>query len=284
MTTKSDLAPVKRELVIDLAAKAGIDASDWGDFKGGKEKASVNPKYCYEWAFVEPGKVVVINLWHKALIEDGDLIYQKINMRQRSAQPVNSSSEAVWKRRAEKFDKALQFALSERLPIRAVLCDGKMRDPNDPHAKASSVTKRMLDPAPWAITSYDQTTGEFIVTRGEEPSRFVDQFMVIKPDASPPEKRSQTVQAFARDSRVRKRALERANGKCEWCNVEGFQMANGGIYLETHHIIPLAEGGLNKDTNVTALCPNHHREAHYGKGRERMREELLKSIAAFVQK
>jgi 5-methylcytosine-specific restriction protein A len=66
--------------------------------------------------------------------------------------------------------------------------------------------------------------------------------------------------------------------------VLGFLMADGGIYLETHHVIPLSEGGPDIDSNVAALCPNHHREAHFGKMRNEMRQELLQRLATFAVK
>lgn len=59
-------------------------------------------------------------------------------------------------------------------------------------------------------------------------------------------------------------ALLRANGACEHCGEAGFVLKDGSIYLETHHIVSLAAGGADLVNNVIALCPNHHREAHYG--------------------
>jgi hypothetical protein len=32
----------------------------------------MNPKYCYDWSFVELGKVVVLNLWHHSMKEGPD--------------------------------------------------------------------------------------------------------------------------------------------------------------------------------------------------------------------
>lgn len=61
---------------------------------------------------------------------------------------------------------------------------------------------------------------------------------------------------------------------CEYCNTPGFMMSNNGIYLETHHLVPLAEGGLDRINNVVALCPNHHREAHYGQAKSAIYEVL----------
>ena len=40
---------------MDLVKLAGVDVSDWANFKG--KHASTNPKYCYEWSFIEPGKL-----------------------------------------------------------------------------------------------------------------------------------------------------------------------------------------------------------------------------------
>lgn len=56
-------------------------------------------------------------------------------------------------------------------------------------------------------------------------------------------------------------------------------MADGKIYLETHHIVPLSEDGLDTEKNVAALCPNHHREAHHGVIKTEMRKKLLNLIA-----
>ena len=35
-------------------------------------------------------------------------------------------------------------------------------------------------------------------------------------------------------------------------------------YLEVHHIIRLADDGDDSVENAIALCPNCHREAHFG--------------------
>jgi predicted HNH restriction endonuclease len=56
-------------------------------------------------------------------------------------------------------------------------------------------------------------------------------------------------------------------------------MPNGQVFLETHHIIPLSEGGGDVITNVAALCPNHHREAHHGSQAELIRAHLLEVAA-----
>ena len=53
---------------------------------------------------------------------------------------------------------------------------------------------------------------------------------------------------------------------------------SGSIYLESHHIHPLSEGGADTIENVIALCPNHHREAHFGENRDQFRVSLCERV------
>ena len=82
--------------------------------------------------------------------------------------------------------------------------------------------------------------------------------------------------------KVRKAVLIRANGRCELCDEPGFEMANGKVFLETHHVTSLAEGGLDTSGNVVPLCPNHHREAHYGASSREMRTQLFARLKTRV--
>lgn len=74
-----------------------------------------------------------------------------------------------------------------------------------------------------------------------------------------------TTKSFYRDPDVGIYAKKRANGICECCELEApFVKQDGTPYLETHHLIPLAEGGEDSIHNVCAVCPNCHRRLHYG--------------------
>ena len=72
---------------------------------------------------------------------------------------------------------------------------------------------------------------------------------------------------FNRNQYVVVEILDRANGICEKCNKPAPFITDNDkkLYLEVHHIIPLAEGGDDTIENAIALCPNCHRHAHYGK-------------------
>ena len=66
--------------------------------------------------------------------------------------------------------------------------------------------------------------------------------------------------------------VKQANGfRCQLCqalgiNPIGFKKKSGEPYVEAHHAMPVAkkELGSLSASNVMTLCPNHHRQVHYG--------------------
>lgn len=97
--------------------------------------------------------------------------------------------------------------------------------------------------------------------------------------------------SYVRDDRVRKAVLKRSNGQCEYGASQAsqdrcitFLKRDGTPYLETHHVIELSEQGRDKETNVIALCANHHREAHFGKAWKSLQAEFLQIISAKLGK
>ena len=265
---------------MDLVASAGIDVSDWAGFAGGQDRAASNPKYCYEWCFVQPRRVVVLNLWYGSMrMQDGQIV-QEMNYRQSAEKYATEPRKPAWERRSRRTDEAIQRSVRDSLPVRVVVCDGEQRDINDDNSGPSRVRKRMLDPVPWSITAYDYKTGDCVVTRGAEKQRFLDQFDMHPPEPASPSRRAVSGDAFVRSAQIRSAVLNRADGYCEWCGKPGFAMPDGRVYLETHHVIPLSEKGSDLEENVVALCPNHHREAHYGTHALEMRPQLLQIAAA----
>jgi hypothetical protein len=270
----ASLRPKTKPNVMELAKEAGLVVSDWGNFKGGPSKAASNPKYCYEWAFSDPGRLVIANIWYTALQQkDGDIFYH-LDL---SGTAPNASINPTTVARRRRMAFALEHAKSINLPIRVIICDGKRRSDDPLGKKASSVSGRLLDSEPWMVV--ESKDGKFILQRGLNAS-FSDQFDTADVGDNDPKKREITTQQFERDKSVRERVLKRSAGMCEYCRAPGFPTAAGSIYLETHHIIPLSEGGPDTDTNVIALCPNDHRKAHHGQDRDNMRKILTEKISS----
>ncbi len=91
------------------------------------------------------------------------------------------------------------------------------------------------------------------------------------------------VKTFQRDERLRQQILQRANGICEACGAPApFTHCDGTLFLEVHHVRPLADGGPDRDHNALACCPNCHRELHHGNNRETRREDVIAKIARLI--
>jgi len=82
-----------------------------------------------------------------------------------------------------------------------------------------------------------------------------------------------------RDPSVKAWVLLNANGICECFSKSApFCKADGTQFLEGHHVRQLAEHGSDTITNTVALCPNCHREIHYGERMLEMVESLYLNV------
>lgn len=81
-----------------------------------------------------------------------------------------------------------------------------------------------------------------------------------------PNKRTVAVTVYDRNPDVVAERLFLSNGNCDRCAQPApfMRASNGEPYLEVHHIGSLSAGGEDVVENTVALCPDCHREAHYG--------------------
>lgn len=88
---------------------------------------------------------------------------------------------------------------------------------------------------------------------------------------------------YSRDQSVRAWVLEQADGRCECCVVEApFITTDGEPFLEVHHLRHLADGGSDTVSNAVALCPNCHREMHYGAKQSLLLDSMYSKISRLV--
>lgn len=71
---------------------------------------------------------------------------------------------------------------------------------------------------------------------------------------------------FDRNPDVVAETLNRAQGMCERCKKPSpfFRATDNTPYLEVHHVHQLSKGGEDSVKNAMAVCPNCHRELHFG--------------------
>ena len=98
-----------------------------------------------------------------------------------------------------------------------------------------------------------------------------------------PKKSPSTQDRHIRDAAVVAFVINEANGVCENCRESApFSKPNGEPYLEVHHVKHLARGGSDLISNAIAICPNCHREMHYGKNSNVLVEELYSKIVRLI--
>lgn len=263
------LEPRTYHRLIDLVQAAGLDVSDWSNYKGGAEKASANPKYCYEWCFVD-GEKVILNLWFDDIKIESDSISQKKNFR--NFDPAESN---VRRQRASRIDSVLKYSFDRGLSVRVILLKG---DRNKSVSARSAVRFRLLDNMPWVVTSYDKADGSCVIMRG-----IIDEIPIISidpelEDFTEGEQRRRFVLHRKREAKLRKLKLAehaQANGgrlRCEVPNC-GFDFAArygslGEDYAQVHHKTPLSkapsEGIKVKLEELAVVCANCHAMIHRG--------------------
>jgi predicted HNH restriction endonuclease len=268
----SQIQPQEHHRVIDLLKTAGMDVSDWANFAGGEEKAASNPRYCYNWSFRDnDAKLIILNLWYSNTKETNSQIYQILNL----PTVAEECTDGARSKRASHMDVALNWAFLKSWPVRVIICD------EEPNNKTQRANKRFLDPISWGI-SERKSDGTTTLIRGYQYPVYVDQFSPIESQDSESKRKQVESSVFERSPEIRRTVLTRAKGLCEYCGAKGFPMKNGNIYLESHHIHPLSEGGLDEAQNMAALCPNHHREAHFGTDATLIKKTLMNKFSKWV--
>ena len=269
------LRPKRHRLVMDLVGDAGVDTSDWANYRG--RNASTNPKYCYDWSFVEPGKVVVLNIWHSRLkVRRGKIVADLDVFTDRGR-----AGKTVWTGRERRFSAALGAAWQDALPIRVILLDGNIRHGRSANDKASKVKLRELDSARWALTSYDETTGSVTITRNAAAKRrasaadpdpaaahgYPDEILDAKTYREGA-RRSVFVNAIERDRDARRACLRYHGYRCAACDMLFSERYGemGENYIHVHHVRPLStltgERSVDPERDLVPICPNCHAMLH----------------------
>ena len=97
-------------------------------------------------------------------------------------------------------------------------------------------------------------------------------------------KKSQTSSTvYVRNPDVVAWVLSFANGICECCKKSApFIKEDGDPFLEVHHLKQLADGGSDTTTNAIAVCPNCHRELHFGKNKSIIKMKVFASVKRLI--
>ena len=97
---------------------------------------------------------------------------------------------------------------------------------------------------------------------------------VVSPDST-----DGRVLRIKRHAGVHAWVIQNAEGECEACAKPApFTTEAGRGFLEVHHLQRLSDGGADTIWNAIAVCPNCHRELHFGKERATKIAAIYKRI------
>lgn len=89
---------------------------------------------------------------------------------------------------------------------------------------------------------------------------------------------------YQRDPYVKAWVLQNSSWICECCkNYSPFISNDGNPFLEVHHMKRLSDGGSDTITNVVALCPNCHREIHFGINSDVLKEKIYNNVERLIR-
>ena len=119
----------------------------------------------------------------------------------------------------------------------------------------------------------------------EQVSKLRQDKSLSKPEGcSSPHKQTKETTSYKRDPKVVAWVLNNSSGICESCkSLSPFVKPDGDFYLEVHHLRRLADGGSDTVTNAVAVCPNCHRELHYGVRGSNLVSNLYDSTKRLVE-
>lgn len=274
MSGWADIRPHESLRVMDLAKEAGVNVSDWKNYRHGDTRAAANPKYCYEWCFIEANTVVVLNLWHREMEHRDEFVWRALNLRNSADRETKPNR----KRRALDMDRAIWIAFTEGLPVRVIVLEGTRPGPTDPSQKGLRASKRLLDPISWAVSDYELSSGRCTITRGAVPEKHTDDDDSDGEQGFEGAAKWRYVIHRSRERRLRHRKLQEAkrinNGRLV-CEVRGcgFDFAErygeiGIDYAQVHHKERLSaaphEGWNVALKELAVVCANCHSMIHRG--------------------
>lgn len=259
-----ELAPPKsKPTIMSLVSEAGLDVSDWANYKRGPQFASTNPRHCYEWSFVQ-GDICVFNLWHEFMQYDREGAFQAFN-------PLTHPDNQVEprRRRAQDFFDAVRNAYEHNLDVRVIILHRQTEG-------VGSADTRMLDEKIWTVTQCSPS-GDFEIRRGKHSSQSDHTLDPESKEFEEGKKRKTFVTMRKREWKYRNAKISaflELHGRL-FCEVPGcgfdFELHYGEVgkgFAEVHHLDQMKdapdEGRKATLERLAVVCSNCHRMIHRG--------------------
>lgn len=163
--------------------------------------------------------------------------------------------------------------------VAGLIWEAEITSQNKPRYKTNLFVRQLTD-AGYKVVRFRKSMNRQLGVNGCDLSELNEPHTVYHPNGSKSEngfcstekeilfpdgkKRLVIVNSYVRNSLYKMSVLAAADGVCDACKTRIFQKPDGTWFLEAHHQIWLSEGGPDHPDNMVALCPNCHRQEHFG--------------------
>lgn len=202
--------------------------------------------------------------WTEEELEAAVVAY--VDMRSNEANGVPFVKTQVYSDLSERFDtrteKSFEYRMQNISYVYSLMGRGwvsGLKPAKNVGANTAAIIERLIS----------KVEGQILLPVAEFESQVLScksKKILSNPDGiKSPQKTTSKVTNYARDPKVKAWVLREAAGRCECCGSNApFVTAEGEPFLEVHHLRHLADNGSDTIGNAAALCPNCHREMHYG--------------------
>jgi len=197
---------------------------------------------------------------------------------------VQYSADLTWFRPSSpviriSWDRSFTNLLRKKFPT------WNTRKPHDKNKDMKMVFKKTNKKNIYQIELVDRNTLQNeLINFQLKVSRKIKKSPKIPSGNKNPNRKHVLAEQITRDPEVHAWVLYNSKWICECCdNPAPFSKLNGASYLEVHHLKRLADGGSDTVENAVAVCPNCHRELHYGEKRTEILDALYSKVRRTIR-
>jgi 5-methylcytosine-specific restriction enzyme A len=215
--------------------------------------------------------------WTRAELKAAVVVYQEmLKLERRGESFVKKRYYESLSLKFDRSEKAFEYRMQNISHVFELLgrrCVNGLKPARNVGANVLTTIKELIDEVEGS-----QSTQDFEFE--EEVARLLENPNLTRPTGvKRPKKKIKAGTVYERRADVVAWVLQDSKGLCESCGEDApFLKVDGSFYLEVHHLLRLADGGTDQITNAVAVCPNCHRELHYGRDRDKLFDDLYARI------
>jgi len=220
--------------------------------------------------------------WSREELKDAILEYK--DMQEKVRYNLSISKSTIYKRLSERHNRTAK-SFEYRMQNISYVLSLSGREWLEGLKPARNVGSNVIKEIEAILSEIEgRSTNNMMMQRADNMAALQKIINEIPHGNEKPRKESKLSTEYERDSHVVAWILKNSGGKCELCTDEApFVTVEGIPFLEVHHVRHLSENGSDTISNAVAICPNCHRELHFGTNSKSKKELLYKKVVRLIR-